>query len=251
MDGLEWKRQKYSWITRRFLMLAERWAALHSDHLIADSPVIQHYLSEKFRKTSRYIPYGAEINIQEDISVLDQWGLKRNGFYLLIARMEPENNIEMILDGFDGSNDPGRFMVVGDTANRFGQRMRKKYVHNPHIIFMDAIYEPAALFTLRKNACIYFHGHSVGGTNPSLLEAMAARVLIAAHDNEFNRAVLSDDAYYFKNSSDITRLLKDPAPVSTGTLMKENNFSKITEQFNWPRVSEKYELFFIQCLSQR
>jgi len=112
------------------------------------------------------------------------------GNAMLIARMEPENNIEVILDGFVKSGATHDFLVIGKTSNKFGTYLKKKFSSYEHIRFMGGLYDLPKLNDLRKYCKIYFHGHGVGGTNPSLLEAMASESLICAHDNEFNKSVL-------------------------------------------------------------
>ena len=250
MDGLEWKRSKYSTPVRIFLKHAEKLAIRYSDHLIADSPVIQAYLKNKYHVESRYIPYGAETVTTVNDKLLLAYKITAQNYFMLMARMEPENNIEMILEGFNNCTSDKVFLVVGDTNNSFGRSMLKKFITNKQIIFAGAIYDSTVTHTLRRFCCMYFHGHSVGGTNPSLLEAMADGALIAAHDNEFNRAVLNEDGYYFKSAADVQQLVMF---VNTNQHMIENNFTKINVQYNWPAIIKQYDEFITGCytLSKR
>src|SRR5262249_53583110 len=142
------------------------------DFFIADSPAIQKYLKDKYRIPSEYIAYGAEVFDYEDERLLEPFGLSPDGYCMIMARMEPENNIETVLDGFHASNSARKLLVVGNTGNRFGQYLVKKFEGDHRIRFAGAIYDAKVVHTLKVYSTLYFHGHTVGGTNPSLLEAM-------------------------------------------------------------------------------
>ena len=244
MDGLEWKRSKYSPLVKVFLKYAEKLAVKYSDFLIADSPVIQAYLKNKYNTESRYIPYGAEAVVDLKEKLLVDFNVTANNYFMLMARMEPENNIEMILDGFHQSRSDKKFIVLGNTGNAFGRSMLKKFADDKRIQFAGAIFDSDITHSLRRFCSLYFHGHSVGGTNPSLLEAMADGALIATHDNEFNRAVVKEDAYYFTTATDVRNLV---GSVNTNQRMIENNLAKINSQYNWPAVIEQYDEFITSC----
>ena len=247
MDGFEWKRAKYNSITKLFLKGAEKWAIQSSDHFIADSVVIQNYLQKKYNITCKYIPYGSEISAINDKALLAPYHVSTRDYYLLMARMEPENNIETILNGFCKSASKKKFVVVGSTANAFGQRLEKKFRDANRILFAGAIYDKAVTHTLKYFSHLYFHGHSVGGTNPSLLEAMGSEALIAAHENEFNHSVLQKDAYYFETSNDVEELITTVNRNEKEKEMVRNNFLKIENQYNWPDIVEQYNKFIIDC----
>jgi len=248
MDGLEWKRNKYSNPVQRFLKYAEKLAVKHSDYLIADSTVIQKYLSEKYKVVSRYIPYGADIVPVLATEYLAAYTITARNYFMLMARMEPENNIEMILEGFHNSNSDKRFIVVGNTDNRFGRSMLKRFGNDKRMQFVGAIYESTVVHALRSSCSMYFHGHSVGGTNPSLLEAMADKAPIAAHDNEFNRAVLNEDGYYFNSAADVQQLVESKYFDQS---MIDNNLSKINSVYNWNVVGRQYDEFIRLCYKEK
>jgi len=249
MDGLEWKRSKYNKPTQLFLQHAEKWAARHADVLIADSIGIQDYIKQKYQLPSIYIPYGATIFEQADSSILNKWKIEPKKYFLAIARMEPENNIEMIIQGYCRSAKPYPLVLVGNTHNGFGQYLRKKYDH-PSILFTEGIYDENKINNLRFFSKLYFHGHSVGGTNPSLLEAMACSCSIVAHLNNFNKAILTDDAYYFEKVEDIAAIINKSEQDDTLFNMHIlNNLQKIKNQFNWPKIIDDYESMFMTSLS--
>jgi len=252
LDGLEWKRTKYSRLTRRFLLYAEKLAVKFSDFYIADSPVIQSYFRDKYGIESEYIAYGAELFHQADENMLREYGVDAGNYFLLMARMEPENNIETILDGFTKSSTGKKILVVGNASNKFGKYLQQKFSHDKRILFGGVIYEQQRIHCLKFFSHLYFHGHSTGGTNPSLLEAMASKALIAAHDNEFNRQVLGENALYFSDAKDITTLVDVPRPLKGGNICEEcmtrRNQEKIREVFNWPAIIAHYERFILHSL---
>jgi glycosyltransferase involved in cell wall biosynthesis len=250
MDGMEWKRSKYSGPVRKFLLYAERLAIKYSDYLIADSTAVQQYLEKKYSIQSSYIAYGAEFPEEPDESIFNLLGLAKYSYYMLIARMEPENNIDMILEGFCKTDSDKQFIVVGNINNSFGKKMFAKYRKNKRIHFAGAIFDKAKINALRKFCKLYFHGHSVGGTNPSLLEAMASGVAIAAHDNEFNRAVLQNDAFYFNAADEAGRLSNTVEQSGETAELTNNNLKKIKEQFNWPAITDEYEKFIADCYNK-
>jgi glycosyltransferase involved in cell wall biosynthesis len=242
MDGLEWRRSKYSRPVKRFLKYAEKLAVLQSDFMIVDSSEIQDYYKNKYNCLPEYIPYGASLCREEKKAIFTQYNIEPEKYFLLMARMEPENNIEMILDGFQKSSSIHSFLVIGNTENTYGRYIAKKFSRDPRIIFLGSLFDQDAVHTLRKYSRLYFHGHSVGGTNPSLLEAMASRVMIAANNNLFNRAILKDDAYYFSNVNDVTILIEQSVSLLDESCI-QNNYQKISEHFNWEKIVEMYHEF--------
>jgi glycosyltransferase involved in cell wall biosynthesis len=247
MDGLEWRRSKYNRVVRSFIRYAEKLAIATKGFFIADNPAIKEYLDHKYGVNCFYIPYGAEVISGADTQILDDLGLSKHNYHLLIARMEPENNIEMILDGFAKKTTDKIFIVIGNALNRFGNYLVRKYKNDQRIKFIGPLYDNIGLRALISNCSIYFHGHSVGGTNPSLLEAMSAKALIAAHENPFNRAVIGEDGLYFKNADDVTNIMKKENISSS--VMTANNYYKILNDYNWPKIVDQYEKFFYECLA--
>ncbi|MGZ8536729.1 MAG: DUF1972 domain-containing protein [Flavisolibacter sp.] len=247
MDGLEWKRSKYNQATKMFLKYAEGLAARHSDYMIADSRGIQEYLDLKYKRISTYIPYGSHIIEPGDTTFLNTYKLRPHEYYLLIARMEPENNIEMIIQGYLWSAKKFPLVIVGNAANDFGKYLRKKY-EDKSLIFTGAIFHVPTINCLRSYSSIYFHGHSVGGTNPSLLEAMGCYCNIAAHENVFNSAILEDCADYFSSASDIKNIINKEPGIDMLNDRKEKNAEKIRTVYNWNRIVDEYENLFFHSI---
>ncbi|MFX0556020.1 DUF1972 domain-containing protein [Maribacter sp. CXY002] len=248
MDGLEWKRSKYSKPVQIFLKIAESLAIRTSDFLVADSIGIQDYLNEKYKTVSEYIAYGAELFTNPQEIVLESYGVEKHSFDLLIARLEPENNIEVILDGVVMSGINRSFLVIGKHDTKFGEYLKRKFSRSTNIIFLGGIYNLNHLNNLRYFSNLYFHGHSVGGTNPSLLEAMASNSLIIANDNIFNKGVLGDNAYYFKNSDDVAILLQKNKMEASEFLTI--NAGKIKNELNWNSINKKYETYLLSILQK-
>lgn len=250
MDGLEWKRSKYSKPVQFFLQYAESWAARYSDALIADSRGIQQYLQEKYKKPSAFIAYGATPFNDADDSVPAQFGLEKYDYNMLIARMEPENNIETIIKGHLKAAKKRVLAIVGGTGNKYGKKLKSAY-KSEWIRFLGPVYDMSRLNSLRYFSQFYFHGHSVGGTNPSLLEAMASGALIVAHDNIFNKSVLQNDAFYFSSPDDIARILDGPLSKSDCGTMIKNNIDRIAQEYSWQQITTALENYLTENLQNR
>lgn len=242
MDGLEWKRSKYSKTVQKFLLRAEKWAAKHSHLLVADNPEIEHYLHEKYTNQVVHIPYGANIPREPGTTALNHYNVEPGFYNVLIARMEPENHIEEIIEGHVNSTADDPLLVIGGTKNRYGRKLVRKYRSSKKVQFLEGIYDKSILDQLRFHAKLYFHGHSVGGTNPSLLEAMACSCVIVAHDNPFNRSVLKNHAWYFTNAFDVTACCNKKIHPKTKAAFIKHNLSTIRDKFNWKVIIEQYEI---------
>jgi len=248
MDGLEWQRAKWGRLTRKLTRWFEKLGANNSSALVSDNIGIQEYLLNTYGKNSYCIPYGADVVTDFDDAVLHGYDLRPMGYYLLIARLEPENNIESILDGYVLSATNIPFIVVGNCKTKYGRLLLDKY-KGAGVHFVGGVYNFAALNALRRYARLYFHGHSVGGTNPSLLEAMAAQAYICAHNNIFNRSVLGDDAYYFGNASDVADVIRGWDGIKIDRdLLVSHNIEKIANSYSWPSVIQAYERCFQDLL---
>jgi glycosyltransferase involved in cell wall biosynthesis len=250
MDGLEWTRSKYNKPTQRFLKWAESLAAKNAHTLIADSPGIQDHLLATYGKNPVYIPYGAEPFIQADLSRPAKYKLVPYQYFLLIARMEPENNIEMIIQGHLASKHKYPLLVIGNITNKFGKYITTTY-NDPALRFYDAIYDQDELNNLRYFSALYFHGHSVGGTNPSLLEAMACGCRIAAHSNRFNRSVLQDEADYFRDVNEVAAIINTPKDVSLIDQWKKLNMEKIRGIYNQEKIIAAYEQLMLNACGEK
>lgn len=249
MDGLEWKRTKYGKWTRKFLKYAESIAAKHADLLVADSVGIQEYLLTAYHKHSVYIPYGANVVDDPKERFLKNYGLQAGQYLLVIARIEPENNVEMIIKGYLKSAQKEPLVIVGNPQNAFGTYLRTTYP-SENIKYIGAIYQLGVINALRYYARVYFHGHSVGGTNPSLLEAMGCGCNIAAHDNPFNKAILTDSALYFARAEEICALIDKEENDHAIQTRKTRNIEKVRSLYSWPKIIDAYESLFLEAIAK-
>lgn len=240
MDGLEWKRSKYSKLARRFLVHAEKWGVETSNDLISDSIGIKNHLKEKYHSNSTFIPYGAEVPDEFDSSVLVEYDLKAGRYLVSVSRIEPENNVQTIIKGYLASEINIPLVIIGSINNKFSRKLQKKY-ESDMVRFIGGVYNRDKLNSLRHYSLIHFHGHSVGGTNPSLLEAMASKSLIAAHQNIFNKSILENNAIYFKTDEGVESMLKGFDYDNTNhDQFKINNLRKIQQIYNWSEAGNQY-----------
>jgi glycosyltransferase involved in cell wall biosynthesis len=245
MDGLEWNRTKYSKPVRNFLKIAEGLAIRSSRFHLSDSPVIKEYLDTKYDIQSKYIAYGATLYPARQEHLLEEYGLVKYQYFMLMARMEPENNIETILDGFGMAESKMKFVVIGNTRNRFGKYLVEKYSRDGRIIFLGALFDESKVQTITSFCKMYFHGHSVGGTNPSLLDAMAARVPLAIHNNAFKKSLTKENALSFLNAKEVCELIMTNQYYNE--IHIQNNFFTINNHFSWDQIISQYEQYFLAC----
>ena len=207
MDGIEWRRQKWSAPEKAWLYLNERLGCLLGNHLVADHPEIADHLATRVsRQKITMIPYGAERVGAADVSLLSPYGLNPGGYSIVIARPEPENNILEIVSAFSSRKRNVKLVVLGNYyPDKNNYHLQVQEAASDEVIFPGGIYDADTVGALRYYATLYLHGHSVGGTNPSLVEAMGAGAAVLAHDNRFNRWVAGPDACYFKNESECAR----------------------------------------------
>jgi glycosyltransferase involved in cell wall biosynthesis len=166
---------------------------------------------------------------------------------MLIARLEPENSIDIILQGVVQSKKQRPFLVIGNWHSAYGKYLKSKYA-NTCIRFLGSVYTMSILNNLRYYSNIYFHGHTVGGTNPSLLEAMASSALICAHQNEFNSTILGKEAYYFTDSTSVAHIMSQVNKRDKGEAEKiSQNLSKIEYTYSWNKIIGEYESLLQHC----
>lgn len=245
MDGIEWARAKWGRIAKVYFKIMEAIAMRVADRVIADADSVKELLYHRHRASTpcSVIPYGATIvDDAPDKAVLDEHGLERDRYYLIVCRLEPENHVMEILTGFVRSTSQFPLVVVGD--HRSGTKYVKKMldIFDSRIRFVGTIYDQEMLRALRYHCKAYFHGHSVGGTNPSLLEALGCGNIVIAHDNPFNHEVAQDAAFYFKSSDAIPQYISEIESMDEHQLNERRQRSKqrIHDHYTWESVVEKY-----------
>ncbi len=254
MDGLEYKRTKFNRWVQKFVFWEERMAVKHSHFLIADNMGIHDYYKEKYGKESKFLAYGADIHEDYDEDILKEFGLEADGYFIVVARLEPENNLFMAIEGYLASGQYGKrpLVIVGKTNTPYGKHLVERYGGDRNIRFVGGIYDFRKLNSIRHYSYAYFHGHSVGGTNPSLLEAMASGCFILAHDNIFNRAVLGENALYY-GSTDAAMEMLDGIDQAVSAYKKEytgRNLEVIRRDYSWEKLVDEHEEYFKWMLAQ-
>ena len=218
MDGIEWRRAKWGKVAKFWFYINEFIGCKIANHLVADNPFIkQHLLRHAHSDKIAMIPYcadGPDVLSLADISV---FGLKNGCYALLIARPEPENSILEIVSSWSRSIRGIPLVVLGSYKDSSAYHKLVKDCSSAEVLFLGAIYDQDIVRALRINSLFYIHGHTVGGTNPSLVEAMSCANAVIAHDNPYNRWVVSDGALYFSNvdqcDAAISRLISDKSLV--------------------------------------
>lgn len=248
MDGLEYKRTKFNKWVQKYVFWEERMAVKHSHYLIADNLGIQDYYKEKYGKESKFLAYGANIYFNYSENYLKEYGLEKEQYLMIVARLEPENNLEMAIEGYIDSNLYGKktLLVIGKTNTPYGKYLVKTYSHHEHIRFLGGIYDFDKLNSIRHYSYAYFHGHCVGGTNPSLLEAMASGCFILSHDNIFNKTVLKDNAVFYKSADNVKDILNriDDIVYRKRHEFVEKNLEVIRSEYSWEKLVDEHEKYF-------
>jgi glycosyltransferase involved in cell wall biosynthesis len=244
MDGLEWRRTKWRWHERAWLYMNERIGCWTGNHLIADHPSIASHLATRVsHRKITMIPYGADRIDRNAGDVLPDLGIGKRPYALVIARPEPENSVLEIVTAFSRRPRNAALVVLGK-YDPLGNEYHREVIAaaGPDVVFPGAIYDQKAVTALRSRALFYLHGHQVGGTNPSLVEALGAGNAVIAHDNQFNRWVAGPDARFFSSEADcdlhISALLADSATVRA---MREASGRRFDSAFRWDSVLAQYE----------
>ena len=259
VDGMEWTRDKYSKLEKTILYCSELSAVRFADIIVADAFAIKKHIESAHGKDAVFIPYGVDIpddhpwdssKLNKIITGNDEiTKLQNDDYYLVVARLEPENNIHVVIEGVLMANLDRKLVVVGNfLSSKYKQAVDtilEKYDAFDKVIFTGAIYEKDILNMLRNNCFAYFHGHSAGGTNPSLLEIMAMKSIIIAHDNEFNREVGGDSTLYFDTVFNLNHVI-EAIDKNTGEYLqlKEGAYNRVKEDYSWGQIVENYMQIF-------
>ena len=247
-DGLEWKRKKWSKPVKWFLKISEAIGIKLSDVVISDNEKVQEYIYEKYNKKSQLIEYGGDhvikgINLSERTSTL--YKIEKRKYAFKVCRIEPENNISLILESF--KNNKMNLVIVGNwNYSKYGENLRIQYSLCNNIQMLDAIYDQVILDELRNNCLIYIHGHTVGGTNPSLVEAMSLGLAVVTFNVPFNVVTTEKEALFFSNSSELIKLLNNISDNKIDLDLVRKKMSQIANRrYVWDIVTNKYAELFL------
>ncbi|GAB5524349.1 MAG: glycosyltransferase family 1 protein [Roseivirga sp.] len=254
-DGLGWRREKYGKLKSTLLAIMFYVSYKTSSFIVPDSQEIGNFVQKNFgkRKNIKVIEYGSEVNefngVENETTdeILKKFEVRIGAYHLVVSRLEPENQVHKVVEGYGMSDRKHPLIIIGNLSeNAYIKNLRSK-AEGKNIRFIGGVYNQTELKTLRTNAISYFHGHKVGGTNPSLLEAMASKNLCVCHDNVFNREVTGGSGLFFKDYEDVDRALnyiEAEGNEAELTELREGAFKRIEEHYNWDRiVREYYELF--------
>lgn len=245
IGGVEWKRSKYNWLMQRVVRLLMKTAVRFSGHLIADNVGMHEYYIEEYgRNDSVVIAYGGDQAKKEEITpeVMEKYPFLKGRFAIVIARIQPDNNTEMLLETFKDAPIP--LVYIGNwNVTEWARNIRQRYANHPNLILLDAIFDIPVLNQIRSHCSLYIHGHSAGGTNPSLIEAMFLGVPLICYDNGFNNNTTFHKAIYFKSSQDIKDIINN---ISEEEFAKEGELMRelANKHYQWKTIAEKYYDFF-------
>lgn len=259
-DGHEWKRSKWNYFVRKYWKISERLMVKNSDLLVCDSENIERYIREEYKKYAphtTYISYGADVS-EENPEVknayqnwLSEHGLQCGEYYLIVGRFVPENNYETMIREFMESHTEKKLVIICNENPKLKQLLEKKleYTRDTRICFAGTVYDNKLLMNIRRFAFAYLHGHEVGGTNPSLLEALGSTDVNLLLDVGFNREVGMDSALYWnKKPKTLANLIDKVDNMSDGERRKLGKKAKerIREAYSWKKIADEYEKLFVQ-----
>ncbi|MGR3971269.1 DUF1972 domain-containing protein [Shewanella sp. 1180_01] len=234
IDGLEWKREKWGSLAKRFLKLSEMIAVKFSDVIITDNKAIGDYVDAEYSKSNVVIAYGGDHAIINDVDIGPV-----EDYFLSLCRIEPENNIQMILEAFSNCQQKLKFVGNWD-ASEFGRELKKKFSVYHNIQILDPIYDINLLYKLRSQCKGYIHGHSAGGTNPSLVEAMHFEKPIFAFNCNFNQYSTENKALYFSSSQELNDKISF-ATTDELAIISTDMKDIAEKRYTWRVINKMYE----------
>lgn len=258
-DGHEWKRDKWNALIKKYWKLSEKLMVKHADLLVCDSKNIEKYIKtdyQKYNPKTTFIAYGADMNkskLKDDDEKLLKWykanNISKGQYYLVVGRFVPENNYETMITEFMKSNTKKDFVLITNIEkNAFYNELKEKtkFYQDKRIKFVGTVYDQELLKKIRENAYGYFHGHEVGGTNPSLLEALATTNLNILLDVGFNKEVAMDGAIYFnKNEGNLSHLIDNEMKADEIENLGIKAKNRIAQEYTWEKIARDYENLFL------
>jgi Glycosyltransferase len=251
MDGIEWKRKKWGWVAKTWFYLNELAGLWLGNHLVADHPGIKQHLQRAVNPDKiTMIPYGSDFVEKDSIELQSKYGLTSGCYGILIARPEPENSIIEVVQAYSRAARGMPLVVLGNYKSDHAYQAAVQAAASDEVKFVGAIYDKSEVKALRAHARFYVHGHQVGGTNPSLVEALGAGNAVLAHDNYFNQWVAGEAAVYFSDvdncEQQLKRLLADDTLLSQ---LQANAVHHHQQRFTWDLILSQYEDLLLHWLS--
>ncbi len=242
IDGVEWKRDKWSKIARWYLWWAEKIAVKYSHADISDNESIQDYTAVRYGTLSNIIEYGADhtISVKPTPADKEAYPFLNKPYAFKVCRIEPENNIHIVLEAFSQMPKYTLVMIGNWNNSEYGAELKKRYSLFPNLLLLDPIYDQRKLDLIRGNAYVYIHGHSAGGTNPSLVEAMYLGLPILTFDVSYNRTTTENKAFYFKNAKDIVQIIENTR-LSELRVRSAQMKEVADRRYTWTVIAQKYD----------
>ena len=255
VDGLEWLRPKWKGLGSVYYKFASRMATLFYDQIINDSDEMRKVYLELFKKDSKVIAYGANIRKSKSPELIKKWNLKQREYYLVIGRLIPDNNANLIIKGFLKTNSKRKLVIVGDVPYKDSFASNLKNLANNRLIFTGYVKDQNMLAELYHNCYVYVHGHEFGGTNPTMIKAMAYGCAILALDTVFNQEMLQNGKFgiFFKKQLlSITNMIEycEKENIFMDDLRKKS-VNGITKKYNWDFITSQYIEVFKSLFNQR
>lgn len=238
IDGIEWRREKWQGLAKRFLRFSENMAVRFSHVVISDNGAIADYVMRTYGVESHVIAYGGDHAVAVDSVPLDDFSLAA-GYAFSVCRIEPENNVHLVLEAFAGLSSQVLVMVGNWNNGEYGRALRAKYASFVHLRLLDPVYDLGKLKTLRQGMRCYVHGHSAGGTNPSLVEAMHFGRPVFAFDCDFNRATTEGRALYFSDVHGLVRLVQTTSETDASRVGCDM-LEIARRRYTWDIVAKQY-----------
>lgn len=249
IDGIEWKRDKWNLLAKWYLFWAESLAVKYSHIDISDNEAIQDYTAARYGTLSRIIEYGADHTIKTPMSIetKEKYTFSSKQYAFKVCRIEPENNVHLILEAFT-QTDIMPLVIIGNwDKSQYGIALKNKYSEHPNIFILDPIYDQKKLDEIRSNASLYLHGHSAGGTNPSLVEAMYLGLPIISYGVSYNRVTTEQKAVYFNNLEELLFEINEMNAIKLKKIGEQ--MSEIGKRrYTWSKIAFKYNLLIKEAL---
>lgn len=241
IDGLEWRRPKWNWLAKRFLMISEQIACNFADEIITDNRILKEYVKIRYGIEGNLIEYGADHTSKVEIQAerVKEYPFLAKDYAFKVARIEPENSIHTILEAFRQVPSQNLVLVGNWDNSAYGKKLKKTYQDFKNLHLLDPIYEPTALNLLRSNAKFYVHGHSAGGTNPSLVEAMFLELPVVALDVIYNRVTANNQALFFHNLESLKNIIANIDRYPLKAIARDMK-TFADRQYTWGSVSDRY-----------
>ena len=251
-DGLEWLRPKWKGLGSKYFYFGAWSATKLYDQLICDAEAMQKVYMEKFNAQSRVIAYGAPPFKESSEDHISKFGITAGQYYLIVGRLVPDNNADLIVKGFLQSKSTKKIVIVGDVTYRNSYAEEIKKLANEKVIFLGYVKDAEVLMSLYQHCYIYLHGHQFGGTNPAMLKAMSNHCAILALDTPFNREMLNEGEFgmFFEFdrasvANEMELIEEDEAKVR---MFREKVKYGLTEKYNWDVIADKYKSEFIKLI---